>query len=468
MEFIMGVMFMMSIALLGVIVFVMNYPNNPQKNKFVLGVRNRDEFYEEEYKKVFFDIYNSKKSQVKKYFIIIFIIGVILLITPKFIFKISIWMIWFYFGLIALYVPYILGNKELKSLKKTMEIKEDKKTFVETKTFVNIKVSPSFFIPLIIQIVTFLWALLFDLKVVKIKSVYEGTFMATIMLGSFLFVGIVVSLCSLLINHLKSEIISEDSDINANYNRALKRNYINTFSFFNWANAVYMALCILFIYFNILSDLFILISIVGYVAIMLVGTVVYILNENKIEKAYKKETNIVIDDDDYWIYGLLYYNPNDKRVNVKKRGGYGTTVNFASVAGKFVMIFVGVSVLLMVFSIVLLGLYDCYPIDLRINEDKVICHQLRDDYKINFEEIENVSLEKDFKELNASRTNGVGMPELLKGNFRISDVGKCKVFLNPKNTYYIKVVTKDKIYYISDKTDDETKEVYGKIEEELK
>lgn len=43
----------------------------------------------------------------------------------------------------------------------------------------------------------------------------------------------------------------------------------------------------------------------------------------------KKWRNKVPNESDYWNWGVIYYNPNDKRIFLPKRTGLGITLNFA-------------------------------------------------------------------------------------------------------------------------------------------
>jgi uncharacterized membrane protein len=74
-----------------------------------------------------------------------------------------------------------------------------------------------------------------------------------------------------------------------------------------------------------------------------------VLNQKAVEKRYERDTDLELqDDDDNWILGMFYYNPNDTRLNVEKRFGYGGTVNIAHPAGKVIMI---ITALLLIVSI---------------------------------------------------------------------------------------------------------------------
>ena len=57
-----------------------------------------------------------------------------------------------------------------------------------------------------------------------------------------------------------------------------------------------------------------------------------------------KTTSHYADEDRYWLFGMLYYNPNDKRLLKNDRVGLGQTVNIGKTAGK---VAIGLSVILL-------------------------------------------------------------------------------------------------------------------------
>ena len=72
-----------------------------------------------------------------------------------------------------------------------------------------------------------------------------------------------------------------------------------------------------------------------------------------IEKRYDRDTDLeLLDDDDCWILGMFYYNPNDTRLNVEKRFGYGGTVNIAHPAGKVIMIVIALMLIAAIIFII--------------------------------------------------------------------------------------------------------------------
>jgi len=90
--------------------------------------------------------------------------------------------------------------------------------------------------------------------------------------------------------------------------------------------------------FGVENDIRFLWPVVVYVIILLVGVVYTMLRYGQGGERYKPFDDInndidnehhMLDDDEFWIWGMMYYNPNDPAVFVEKRFGIGTTVNLA-------------------------------------------------------------------------------------------------------------------------------------------
>ena len=115
------------ISFIGVVLFTMYkfYPGNIEKAKFIYGLRNRKEYYEDDNKKTVLEIYDKYRGKFFKIFIVLTVIGALLFFLDNFTFKISLWTMWLLVAIVAIYIPYVLGNKELKTFKKTIQIKEE-------------------------------------------------------------------------------------------------------------------------------------------------------------------------------------------------------------------------------------------------------------------------------------------------------------------------------------------------------
>ena len=153
------------------------------------------------------------------------------------------------------------------------------------------------------------------------------------------------------------------------------------------------------------------------------------------------------DEDDYWLGGLFYYNPNDSHMMVNARTGVNSTFNLASTGGKIitgfgVAILVGTMVLL-----VSLGLEDKSNIVLDTTEQTVYCENGSTRYEVPFGEIEQMELLNEMPE-GLRRTNGLGGQHLCKGSFAGNGMPDLKMIADPTNPPYLKIKTTSGQYYL--------------------
>ena len=155
---------------------------------------------------------------------------------------------------------------------------------------------------------------------------------------SFLFIGVIIVPVAYLMDNMRNTVISKDSNINANYSRAKKKCWADLFIAMSWANALVIGVLVT-LYMFIYNDIAVLAGVLAYTAVLMVIVVIAAKLQAAVEKRYERDTDLeLLDDDDCWILGMFYYNPNDTRLNVEKRFGVGGTVNIAHPAGKVIMI----------------------------------------------------------------------------------------------------------------------------------
>ena len=136
------------------------------------------------------------------------------------------------------------------------------------------------------------------------------------------------ALFAVLMDRQRLAVISSDSAVNRNYNRARRRNWSIYWQFAVWLNTAYavsMTICTLFGEDAAMNAL--LWGSVGYLALLLIGVVWLMKKGSDLNKAYLPKMELIdaMDDDDKWLGGILYYDPADIRVNVEKRVGIGMT-----------------------------------------------------------------------------------------------------------------------------------------------
>lgn len=455
-------------------IFFYDYPAKWIDKKYIFGIRNRTEFKEEKVALRVDEIVSSCRKKAKLLLILSLILMVLFCFVPNFSIRLVVWTTFIFVDLVLMFVPFTNGHSELKSLKRELGLASEKGiiyTDLKGAGAVHALKKSSLIVPNIIATVFFLTALLNDLGVVKLvgllpgQQAYQARLM-TGMTGALLFVSFMIIPIAFMMDGIKNEVISEDSDINANYNRAKKKTMANFMVLFTWINtAVIILMMITMCIWD--NQLIILGLFALYMLSVMTGAFLFGARQKMIENRYKKETSVEIDDDDNWILGQIYYNPDDKRLNITKRVGVGTTVNMAHPAGKILGV---IAILMVIFTFVMLiyiGVLSQTPMVVRIENRNVICHQMKDDYSIPISSIDDIALESDSGKLKLRKEFGYDMAPIYKGKFSIDDESGCITFLDLNTKSYITVSADGKKYYINSTSDEETVEIYNDVVNQL-
>ena len=135
-----------------------------------------------------------------------------------------------------------------------------------------------------------------------------------------------------------------------------------------------------------------------------------------------------MDEDDKWIWGLFYYNPNDSRFAVNVRVGVNTTVNLAHPAGKVMMVLVALLLLAMPFMGFIVEGGTGADMELRYENGTLTAAHGRREYTVDG--IDSAELLYELPD-GLTRVMGTGLPNLLKGDFRAAGMSHLHVCLDP-------------------------------------
>ena len=461
-----GLIMFICLAPFLIIMYFVLYPKNWKKRKYLFGVKNREVFKIGKAETNVEEIVQRNRKLALWLIMAEIIIGAVLMIVPNLTAMMIIYTVYIMLAFVLGGFPYIKGNSELKSLKREMGIESKGVRVADIKSIsashaLNM---PVLLIPNVIALVCVLFSFLFDLKVIHFSnSSLQGSFAATLMSGSFFVMSILIVIIARMMDNMRNEVISEDSEVNANYNRAKKKLWSDLWTEMSWLNTA-MIVFFLIIILARWSEIGVIISSVVYMIGLLVifGVLAYrtaILNE-----CYKFE-NEYDDDDDNWIYGMFYYNTKDGRLNVERRDGMGATINIAHPVGKVIIAVTALVLIGTIASLVWVGVMEATPIDVRVEGGKVICHHLSDEYVIREAEIQEISTGNNLEELHPVRIAGVGSENLYKGRWSVGEDKNVKMFINPNVDLYIRIKTEESVYYINDNSEDETREIYEKCAE---
>jgi uncharacterized membrane protein len=154
-----------------------------------------------------------------------------------------------------------------------------------------------------------------------------------------------------------------------------------------------------------------------------------------------------VDDDDKWIGGIIYCNPNDSRLIINNRIGTNSGINIAKPTGKILMGLVVLLIVAMPLAGALLGSIGEGEIVLELTETGIFSANGSTEYFVPYTDIAEIEHLEELPD-NLVRTYGIGMDSLLRGNFSARGVGSIKVCLDPGDPPFILITTKGKKHYL--------------------
>lgn len=395
--------------------------------------------------------------------------------TTIYIFYILIWCLFFsYYGASE---PFKKMHRKVKAEKYKNQwfVGEKKVVYCDTKTTLlknTMPISDKYFlIPLLINIL---------LLVICFKNFSsENIPFLVIAILNFALILLLFSITKGS-NKKKLKTYCEDSEVNFILNKTEKR----LFSIYFLINTIFESLSILVMYLILLEyiDLkffnAVLIATAVLSSILSLGFV-YIkrkmtnLEEELLAKANCKE--IIVDDDDYWIDGIYYCNPNDKSTMVSSRFGYSTTYNIATKHGYFMAKKLDKIVLVATAIIIVILLvpteFASSKITFNTTSPNISISAFPYSYELNYEDIESVTITDEPISFRL-RTNGIGTEEKLIGNFKSDKYGKCRVYLYPEdnNEYIVAKLKNSKHDYLiyNNKDKVSTQKAFKQISQNIK
>lgn len=392
--------------------------------------------------------------------------------TTVYIFYLMVWCMGFaYYGII----PFKLMNRKVKAekAKNGWFVGEKKVVYCDTKTTLlknSMPISNKYFlIPILIGIIP----LILSIKNFSSENI-------AFLIVAILNLGLIILLFYMdkVFNKNKLKTYSTDSEINFILNKTEKQ----MFSIYFLINAIVESLIVLVFYLALFEYIDLKFLNVIVVSTLLLSSIValgFIYIKKKINdldeelSSKNKDSEIIVDDDDYWIDGIYYYNPNDSSKMVSSRFGYSMTYNLATKHGYFMgkkldkIVLIGTLILILVLMIP--SEISNSSISFSNDSPNISISSFPYSYELDYKDIESIKLTNEpisFK----IRTNGMATDTKCIGNFKSDKYGKCRVYLYFKDeddtpTYIVAKLKNSKFDYLIYNTKDEknTKEIYSKL-----
>ena len=385
------------------------------------------------------------KKQLNFLCILLILISVPLFFIQNFSISLTLWMVWLIAILILPYLPYLKANRKLKALKK-----EKNYPVTPSRRIVDTSASECS-LPKPIG----LWTLLLPLVLSVLPALVPGqpvvlrwVYLADALSLVFLWI------CGRWLFRRRADMITSDSDRNQTLVR-VRRLYWDRFWRFNlWACGV-LNLC-MYLFQN---SRFYLVVLLLLTVVILAGSLWMELSLRRTQEHLTAGADILADEDDAWLGGVLYYNPSDNRTMVAKRLGIGTTVNLATKGGKAYLIFTAVMLAACLLIGPILGMVDAAPPRLEVTSENTLVslHGSKEKYAISLDKITEVELRDSLP--GSSRVFGVGLPHYLEGDFSVSGEGSAKFCLDPTAPVFLRVETESRTYWFTAETPEQTQQI---------
>lgn len=385
------------------------------------------------------------KKQLNFLCILLILVSIPIFFIQNFSISLTLWMFWLIVILALPYLPYIRANRKLKALKKEKNYPvTPSRRIVDTSASEHSLPKPIGLWTLLPPLVLSVLPALVPGQPVVLRWVYLADALSLVLLW----------ICGRWLFRRRADMITSDSARNQTLVR-VRRLYWDRFWRFNlWACGV-LNLC-MYLFQN---SRFYLVVLLLLTVVILAGSLWMELSLRRTQEHLTAGADILADEDDAWLGGVLYYNPSDNRTMVAKRLGIGTTVNLATKGGKLYLITVAAVLLLCLLIGPILGMVDADPPALEVTSDNtlVALHGSKEKYTIPLDEITEVELRDSLP--GSSRVFGVGLPHYLEGDFSVSGEGAAKFCLDPTAPVFLRVETESRTYWFTAETPEQTQQI---------
>jgi len=265
--------------------------------------------------------------------------------------------------------------------------------------------------------------------------------------------------CYYLIFRLRTEVVNENMTLNLALTRVRRYNWGKFWLVATWATGTLNLL--LWIFPD--NSIAFLITILGYTLVLIA---ISISTEFATRRAQQKLTasdtgSTYLDEDDYWIWGIFYHNPNDSHFLVNDRIGMNMSVNLAKLGAKILMGFALVAILALPFFGMWMWIEEAAPTSLAMSKGNLVASHTGSKYVIPLNEVESIELVEELPQI--TKIYGTNFDNLNKGRFSVSGYGNAHLCIQQKNPPFLIITAGGESYILNDADSSKTREIYAQI-----
>lgn len=361
-------------------------------------------------------------------------------------------------AILAPYALYVRANKKLAALKRAegWSVPYAGGVVVDLKAAAN-SGRPlrraAFLPPVVIALVPLIIALF---------SGDEGTrWGAVIMFGATVFIGLLCMLLYPLILRQRGDVAGPDSDRNAALTRVRRYNWGKMLLVTSYLTAIFM----LGYWLLQESALWTMVLTAAYMFVLIGFCLTTEFTVRRAQERLTADEPGYVDEDELWIWGMFYNNPNDRHIFINDRTGSGMGVNFGRPAGKVFIALTGAILVGVIVACIALALGFSSPFEASVEGGTLYFSHGTEKYEIALADVSELDLIYDLP--TARRVAGTGLPNLAEGRFAVEGYENARISLNPGQPPFIVVRTPDMTRIFALNTPEETAEFYETLKEAL-
>lgn len=366
----------------------------------------------------------------------------------------TLWLIWIDVALVVPFIPYVKYHKKLKALKKEQgwfpQVPRTQVVNLTAAAQTEKPISPvQFLLPLAVSLPPLVWGL-----------VERDWLMAAIFLTG--------PVCVLLFWVLyrwamrrRAETVDENETLTQTLTRIRRKAWRRCWVWGAWFMAG-VNLSLWLSMYRPVWGLLVMLALTALFLVLAVGLEFHLRHQQERLTA-QSGRDYYVDEDEKWIWGMFYYDPNDTHLVVNNRIGMNTTVNLAKKSGRVIMGATALMMLLLPLWGVWLMVEERSPVTLTLTDTALVAGHSWDDYEIPLADIQQVELLQE-EPAGLRRIAGTGMDTVLKGRFKSDDYDQLTVCMDPQEGPWLLITMDDgTIYLVGDGAED-VEQIYQQLQ----